>query len=59
MPRLVESYCRLPAGERGKDPETDGYLTEGLTAIAAELGDLSKRRFIALRFPCSSMGEAR
>lgn len=64
LPRLVESYCRLPAGERGQDSEADQHLMGGLTAIAAELGDVPQRlsnamsrrfeverRFIALRFP--------
>lgn len=64
LPRLIESYCMLSATERGHDGEADQHLTEGLTAIAAELGELSQwfsktksdrfeveRRFISLRFP--------
>lgn len=62
LPRLVESFLALPAGER-TDVRADA-LTNGLGAIAEELTDLSERllasrtdrfeierQFIANRFP--------
>lgn len=64
LPRLVDSYCALPEHERRGGSEADRHFTEGLTALAVELGGLSQRlsetrttrfeierRFISLRFP--------
>ena len=72
LPRLVDSYCDLPANERRPGSEADQHLTEGLKAIAVELGELSRRlsketsdrfeierRFVALRFPSTDLAEAR
>lgn len=62
LPRLLESYCALPRGER--TPSRADALTSALVAIADELADLLLRfqraradrfeiegRFIASRFP--------
>lgn len=72
LPRLVDSYCMLSDHERGEDSEADRHFTEGLTAIAAELGDICRRlseaasrcfeierRFVSMRFPTSGLAEAR
>lgn len=66
LPRLLDSYCALPRGER--TPERADALTNALGAIAEELADLSLRlqraradrfetegRFIASRFPTSDL----
>lgn len=61
LPRLMQSFLALPAAERNT---RSGELTEGLLAIAEELGELNQRllsartdrfeterRFIANRYP--------
>ena len=40
LPRLVRSYCELPASTREEDPSFAIRLGEGLDTLAAELGEL-------------------
>ncbi|QPQ56002.1 hypothetical protein IC614_05330 [Allosphingosinicella flava] len=40
LPRLVRSYCELPAHARAEDPSFAYRLAQGLDTLADELGDL-------------------